>query len=471
MLINVNCKKTTMKRNSILLIILSFFVLGTGCKKYVDIKTQGNLVPGETLNYRYLLNDNNTFAFSVRGIDIPSDDIYIADSAQMADIQNSSTLQYYQRTYTWQPSIYILSGESDPDWDRLYKTIYNANVIITEVGKSTGGTDSAKNEISAEAKVHRAEAYLMLVNMYAKPYSNTASADLGVPLLTAPTVTEALTRAPLAKVFEQILEDLQSSTKYLPTKNQFNTLPSKAAAYALLARTNLYMANYQQAGAWADSALAIQSTLNDLAALTASSYPRTLADPELIFSKSAAQSNAYGQTAFRLSDSLLSLLGTADLRYSLFTAPGNTVNTNYTGRFFSKERIGNFETRNYGPTVPEMMLIKAETLARNGNVSDAMTLVNNLRKKRFTAAGYTPVTATTQQEALVQVIKERQREFFCRGLRWFDMRRLKSDPMFAQTLTRRFLNNTYTLAPNSDRYVFPIADYYRTFNPGIQANP
>jgi hypothetical protein len=177
-------------------------------------------------------------------------------------------------------------------------------------------------------------------------------------------------------------------------------------------------------------------------------------------------------TALRLSDSLLNLLGTNDLRYNLFTLPASAFSTSlYTGRFFSKERVGSFETRNQGPSVPEMMLIKAEALARKGDISGALTKANTLRQNRFTTATYTPLSASTADEALVQIIKERQREFFCRGLRWFDMRRLKNDPLFTQTVTRKFRGTTYTLEPNSNRYVFPISDYYRQFNPGITANP
>ncbi|HEX6431288.1 MAG TPA: RagB/SusD family nutrient uptake outer membrane protein, partial [Niastella sp.] len=134
-------------------------------------------------------------------------------------------------------------------------------------------------------------------------------------------------------------------------------------------------------------------------------------------------------------------------------------------------RIGTFDTRNLGPSVPEMILIKAEALARKGEINGALTKINTLRQSRFTTANYTPVTATTANEALVKVIKERQREFFCRGQRWFDMRRLKNDPLFTYTITRKFRGTTYTLEPNSNRYVFPISDYYRQFNPGITANP
>lgn len=466
-------KTITMKQAISLIIPVLLLSAITGCRKYVEIKTQGNLVPGETINYRYLLNDQNTFEGSVRLMDIAADDVNITDSAQMAQLKANSSYLYFVNTYTFQPAIYTNTGETDLDWDRLYKVIYNANVIITEVLASTGGTDSAKNEIMAEAKVHRAYAYLTLVNMYAKPYNaSTASSDPGVPLITAPTVTEELTRAPVADVYKLIINDLTAVYHYLPAQNAFNVLPSKAAAFALLARANLYMGNHAQAGAWADSALKIQSALNDLAALTTTSYPKRLLDPEIILSKTAYQSYSYMPLAFRLSDSLLNLLGPGDLRYSFFTTPASTFSsTLYTGRFFNKERIGNFETRNIGPSVPEMMLIKAEALARAGDITTALEQVNNLRQKRFTAAAYVPVTAGTPNEALVQVIKERQRELFCRGLRWFDMRRLKDEVLFTQTITRKFAGQTFTLEPNSNRYVFPIADYYRTFNPGITPNP
>jgi len=455
-------------------IISIIFLLSavTGCKKYVDIKTQGSLIPKETINYRYLLNAPD-FEGTARMMDLAADDVNIVDSAQMAQLTASNYYQYFVNAYTWQPAIYTISGETDVEWDMLYKIIYNMNVIIAETPASTGGTDSMKNEIMAEAKVFRADAYLTLVNMYAKPYNaTTATTDEGVPLITTPTIDAKLTRAPVADVYKLIINDLTAVYSKLPKMNAFNTLPSRAAAFAILARANLYMGDHTQAGSWADSALAIQNTLNNLSTLTTYTYPGRLKNPEIILSKVPYTSFSYPPAALRLSDSVLNLLGTTDLRYSFFTAPASYFSsTLYTGRFSNRENIGNYETRNIGPSVPEMMLIKAEALARKGDVNGALTQINNLRKNRFTTADYTPVTAATASDALVQVIKERQREFFCKGLRWFDMRRLKNDPLFSYTVTRTFRGATFTLDPNSNRYVFPISDYYRQFNPGITANP
>lgn len=456
--------------------IITFILLlsaVTGCKKYVDIKTQGSLIPQETINFRYLLNYNSTYEGTVQMPDLVADDINITDSAQMAQLLSSSSYIPFVNAYTWQPAVYTVLGQTDPEWDRMYNIIYNCNVIIEETPASTGGSDSMKTELMAEAKVHRADAYLTLLNMYAKPYNAaTAATDEGVPLILAPTVDAKLSRAPVATVYKQIIDDLTEVYPYLPKVNTFNTLASRTAAFAILARANLYMANYEEAGRWADSALTIQSTLNNLATLTTSTYPSRLKDPEIILSKISYTSNGYMPTALRLSDSLLNLLGTNDLRYTLFTTPASThSSTLYTGRYFFKERIGTFDNRNLGPSVPEMMLIKAEALARKGDISGALAKANALRQNRFTAGNYTPLTASTADEALVQVIKERQREFFCRGLRWFDMRRLKNDPKFTKTITRTFRGVTYTLEPNSNRYILPISDYYRQFNPGITANP
>jgi hypothetical protein len=443
------------------------------CTKYVDIKTQGSLIPQETVNYRYLLNNNNIFEQSVMLPDITSDDINIADSAQAASLAASSSYAYYINAYTWQSPIYPNPTDNDFDWNRLYTLIYNCNVIIDEVPGSTNSTDSVKNELIAEALVHRSDAYLTLVNMYAKPYdAGTAGSDFGVPLLLKPLVAGDIARASVAAVYGQIINDLTTAYPLLPRYSNFNFMPSKAAAFALLARANLYMANYPQAGTWADSAMNIQKTLNNLSTLTAATYPKRIVDPEIIFSKQAYQGFGYMPTAIRLSDTLLNVLGTSDLRYTLFTTPASTYSsTLYTGRYFYKERIGNAETRNIGPSVPEMMLIKAEALARSNNVTDALTMVNALRQKRFTTAAYTAVTATTAADALLQVIKERQREFFCRGLRWFDMRRLKNDAAFSRTVTHTFKGTAYTLAPAGNRYVFPIAEYYRSFHPNIVQNP
>jgi len=447
-----------------------------GCKKYVDIKTQGNLVPNQAVNYRYLLNNTASFETNPNLADFASDDLNIVDASQVSGL-TSLNYQYYVNAYTWQPVIYPVgnpSYEQDRNWNLLYQTILYCNTIINEL-PSSAGTESEKRSMISEAKVHRADAYLSLVNIYAKPYNvATATTDLGLPLLTTQTVTQKLNRASVKAIYDQIVGDLTSAIPDLPATQAYNTLPSKVSAYGELARCYLYMNDYNNAARYADLALSIRNTLNDLGTLTsvsATTYPRRILDPEILLSKTTLDGAfATPPVAFRLGDEILSLLGTKDQRYALFTVPAATISSTYTGRYFYRERaIG--ETRNVGPSVPEMMLIKAEAFARAGDASNAMLWVNNLRAKRFKPADFIALTAVSAEDALAKVIDERHREFFCRMLRWWDMRRLKNEPQFQRSYTKTFGANTFTLSPSSDRYVFPIAEYLTNLNPELEKNP
>jgi len=447
----------------------------SGCEKYVDIKTQGNLVPSQTINYRYLLNNTNGFEANPNLSDFASNDINITDASQLSTL-TSLNYNYFLNSYTWQNVIFPLgtTAEQDLSWNAAYAVVLHCNTIINELPTSDG-TEAEKAALTAESLVHRADAYLALVNNYAKPYNaNTAATDLGVPLLLEQTVSQKLNRATVKAIYDQIIADLLRAIPALPVTQAYNTLPSLASAYGELARCYLYMNDYVNASRYADLALEQRSTINDLSALTlvnSTNYPRRITDPEILLSKVPYGGGvSYTPTALKLSDEFLALLGTQDQRYTLFTVPASTISTLYTGRYSYKERaIG--ETRNEGPSVPEMTLIRAEAFARAGDYNNAMLWVNRLRIKRFKTADYVPLTATSANDALVKVIDERRREFFGIALRWWDMRRLKNEALFTRTYTRVANGVTYTLAPNSDRYTFPIAGYLRQLNPELEANP
>ncbi len=470
-----------MKLASHIRTVLSGAFLLAGCSKYTDIKTQGQLVPGQLLNYRYMLNNTPAYEVSVGIADYASDDVQYTDSSsQVQSMLGNDYYSYSINSYRWLPDIYLLTSlyYQDYNWNNMYNAVTNANIIIGEVPAASDGTQADKDALVAEALVHRADAYLCLVNTYAKPYNAaTAATDLGVPLVLTQTTSQPLNRASIQAVYNQVLTDLETALRSLPATQLYNTLPSKPSAFGELARCYLYMNQYDSAALYADSALAYRSTLNDLSTITSLSgatYPLRKSDPEVLLSKIPYYGiSAYSPYAMRLSDTLLNLLGTKDQRYNLFTVPAATISSLYTtagGRFFYKDRaIG--EARNLGPSVPEMMLIKAEAYARKGDVANAMTWVNKVRVKRFKAADYTALTATGTADALLKVVQEREREFFCRMLRWWDMRRLKSEAAFQATITRKINGVTYTLTPTSDRYVFRISAYDRSLSPEIEQNP
>ena len=120
------------------------------------------------------------------------------------------------------------------------------------------------------------------------------------------------------------------------------------------------------------------------------------------------------------------------------------------------------------PTVAEMYLTKAEALARQGSWSEAMNVIQTLRASRFVEGSDYSLSATSQSEALTEILKERRRELpFL--MRWYDIRRFayNETPNDDVELRRTFYTiengevdfNTvkeYVLPVKSRRYAQPI---------------
>ncbi|WDF57341.1 RagB/SusD family nutrient uptake outer membrane protein [Mucilaginibacter sp. KACC 22063] len=444
--------------------ILVLAATATSCRKYVEIAQPGIRTLKYTTDYRYLLDNSQTFEGSYSTPILSGDDTEYTDPKQQNVIQTS-----WANAYTWS-DYYVPETAGDVDWEKLYNIIYNCNAVTDGVMKSEGGSDAMKRELYAEALVHRANCYLTLVTLYSKQYNAaTAATDLGVPLLLTPDLFANLKRATVATVYSQILDDLKRSVAALPALPTYNIRPSKAASYALLAKTYLNLRDFKTAGLYADSTLQLQNTLLDLKAYSdePGTIPKRLVDPEVILSKIV---NGY-YAGIPISAYALNLLGTNDLRYTMFTRDGSAFFPSFKGRANWRYMLNGESAIQTGPSVPEVMLTKAECLARQGDAAGAMAVVNALRKKRFLDANYTDLTAADANAALKIVVDEREREFTGRGFRWFDQRRLNLDASFAVTKTRVFKGVTYTLAPTSNRYVYPIGQKYILMNPEIQQNP
>jgi hypothetical protein len=451
-----------------LLYTLSALVVftATACRKYVEISPVNVRELKYTKDYQGLLY--NSFLLTEKTYQYPlyaSDDIWAADGSVWQNLLNLNA----GYAYSWQPKLWS-ETQDDPDWASQYTLIYNTNIVVNEVMNSEGGTEADKLKAYSEALVHRAYAYYTLVNIYAKQYDEaTAATDPGVPVVLQTNFSSSLKRLPVAGVYDQIVKDLETALPNLAPTPDVVTNPSKAAVYAILSRVYLNQRDFTKAGLYADSALQLKNTLVDLNAYTAApaTYPSKVNDPETILSKTVNGS----PPTIPFSNDLMNLFDPVnDLRYTLFTKAGADIPaSNFTNRGYYKHRLVN-QGIYVGPKVPEMMLIKAECEARAGNTSTALGILNALRKKRITPAGYTDLTAADKDQALQLVITERRKELMGTGARWFDQRRLQKDNL-VPTVNRVFKGVTYTLAPGSNEYTFAIADKYILLNPEIEQNP
>ena len=95
---------------------LSAIVLS--CDNYVDIQTEGKLVPKETQNYRYLLNNTYELDNTYGAMDVASDDISFQNEAQIVELESSTYYRPYVNIYKWADVVYF-DGERDYDIEAM----------------------------------------------------------------------------------------------------------------------------------------------------------------------------------------------------------------------------------------------------------------------------------------------------------------------------------------------------------------
>lgn len=450
-------------------IVVLVVALLCGCDSFLDVTPKGMLIPEKVQDFDELMGDPVNVSGAYALVDMCSDNVVIPDDY----------LTYYITTdkgkaYTWQKEFYK-AEEDDMTWNGAYEIIYTCNLVMQETPGATGGSDAYKAQVMAEAKINRAYYYWFLHSCYAPAYDpETASVDLSVPLVLEPDLEVKVSRATSDKVVAQILEDLKDVAMDLPVESASEYHIPRMAAYGLAARVNLFFGNYDAALENAEEALKFNSKLLDYDTLYfydesnpyegVANRPLPEYSPELIMYRSAYYSSILSSSL--MSPELLEIFDTEiDLRYKL-----NFTTLKWDGTPSKEPYPTIISDCDYSIGVPEMMLIKAECLARK-NDPGALDVLNMLRKKRIAADKYTDLPRVSGDKLLEVVLEERQRELAFNGVRFFDMKRLAKEGIYTRTLTRQFGETTYTLEPNSNRYMFPIAAKVRLLNNNIVQNP
>ncbi|OJW61168.1 MAG: hypothetical protein BGO55_32285 [Sphingobacteriales bacterium 50-39] len=454
-----------MHTRHLLYMALTLTTLNAACKRstFLDARPDSSIsIPTSIADCQALMdNDNVMNGYGISGYpslgETGSDDYYV---------NNSFYAQYTptdQNAVIWAADIYT-SGEVN-DWDLPYRTVLYSKVVLDALGKlhpTTEADQDSLNNAEGSAYFFRGFAYFQLAQIFTKPYDDGAPDPLGLPLRQTSTIDEKFTRSSVEETYTQIIGDLSASIPLLPGIPRSITRPSKAAAYAMLARVYLSMRKYAIALLYADSCLQIRNTLMDYNdVIPSGALPFTRTNPEVIFG-AAMYSTGPCPINRSITDSLLlKSYQSSDLRKALFFIRG---------RF-----IGVYDENGYafcGLATDEIYLTRSECYARTGNVTAAMNDLDSLMIKRMSTGTFTPYTATDSNDALQQILQERRKELLYRGLRWTDLRRLNMDASTATTLTRTVAGTIYTLSPNSTRYVYYIPPEVITFNkPNMQQNP
>lgn len=387
-------------------------------------------------------------------------------------------------------------------WQSEYRKIFYANMVLANLPK-VSGSEADKERVKNEAHLIRAVSMWNLVQTYALPYTDANADEPGMVLKESTSFEESYVRSTISETYDFIEKDLNEALKLSNemevVNNKFRSWRgSKGAANAYAARYWLHRNDYAKALEYANIALQEHDALMDYnvdmrySSITSNVTVEGESVPVLYPYTHDNQTDLTDMMEwkelyyFRLmyheswwyipSPELLSLYDTEyDLRFKYHMVDNYSFDRGVTNPpyeypgyiFFFKDRIPS------GPTVAEMLLIKAEALARQDQVIAAMDAVNQLREKRMDSSAPADVIyldASNRSEAITVILEERRRELPF-SQRWFDIRRLNNNEDSADdvgTLTRSFYGYnsstvtpetgliTYTLEKGSRRYAAPI---------------
>jgi hypothetical protein len=328
------------------------------------------------------------------------------------------------------------NGTVEAIWNVIYDAISRVNRLIEQVPNLGNVSQAAKDDILGQAYFLRALHYHNLVKLWG-----------GVPLrLTTPaSPAEAgqIARATVDEVYAQILSDIaQARTRVVAVKNP--TVVSRGAVYALRTRIFLYRGDWAGVVANADSAAALGGTtpyalVPDFAALFTSS---TTAEDVLRVTFTPEEEHfmgwwyrakgAFGGRYEIAPSCLLAKAFDADVDCAA-SAPYATYNP--ADRRAQVSVVKNGKTEVFGGKWPtgigaegihvirfaEVILNKAEALARQNLLPQAVAEYNKTRVRAGLAAHVCGVDVLTQQDVLNAVWEERRLELAMEGFRWPDL--------------------------------------------------
>jgi hypothetical protein len=364
-----------------------------------------------------------------------------------------------------------------------YEGINRCNQALDIIPKLDKANADLKSRLIGEAKFLRAFMYFTLV----KCYGGVPIVDhLPNPSSEADRVMQ-LTRKSKEEVYAFIEQDLAEAIAALPVKSAYAApekgRASKGAAYALLAKVNLYQKKWQKVIDNADLV-----TGYDIVIDYASQYKITGEnDLESIFeihstganpakgidgysvSQGARGAGGWGWGFNTPSQSLVDAYELGDVRktatiifagttlYDGRVVPTTVENPRYNYKAYSSAYTdfwhtdANIKYLRYA----EVILMKAEALNELGQTSAAISLVNRIRAR----AGLTATTATTQATLRTAIWKERRVELAFEHDRFFDLVRTgQAAAAFA------FDGKTFTVGKHE---VFPLPQAFITQANGL----
>jgi starch-binding outer membrane protein, SusD/RagB family len=520
-----------MMNRFIIFFALIILLLTSGCKKFLEQKSQDEFKPATVQELIQLMSaEGYPYQDKISILlNIMTDDAYC--NGGQGQLNYVAAVRKGRSAFTWSKDMFqelLQDGLSTTNhvnsWQVLYKKIAGCNVVLDYLDRVSGEITPREN-LRGQALAMRGFYYFQLVNMFAKPFNakgNSPEKSPGVPLKLSMSVTDSLlSRNSVAEVYHQIETDLLQGAALMAAHQQSNGVykMNELAAYALLSRVYLYEENWDKVIEYADKVISKKPGLSHLSSFKASGGYYTYNNPFInsnlnqiydpavsteilwayqingsggpaqgeseFFVKSIVPTiNATYNTPYSVSPELLSLYETkpqsdtgvylADLRSRLYF---NRVAYFVGLTAFYKPYYGYMGGA--GLRVAEVYLNRAEAKIRkamaggnNALITEALLDINFLRISRYDPRKPYVAINITDANLLFSFYKdERRRELSFDGHRWFDLRRYGMPAISHFYEEDPGTGSMVTLSAGDSRYTLQIPRIALELNPALTQNP
>jgi tetratricopeptide (TPR) repeat protein len=438
------------------------------CEDYLSDIPKGSKSPTTLADYEAFLRDEYTnHRVDITGASQLLNDQYVT----VASLANN---RLFAANYMWDENAdrIALKVSDETMYYSSYAGISTFNLIIENALSTTQATEAEQRVVWAEAKVLRAMNYFNLVNFYADTYvASSASTKLSVPLITSANINAPSKQVTIQEMYDFILNDVKEALPYLLKVSQTPLHPNLGAGYAFYSRVYLQMNNYTEALKYADLALAENNKLYDWIgyyntnkaiidvpnSYTATTSPMGFNYVENYNYRHGITNNLSTENSIPVERAQRFETGDARFisRWKIYTVGAETYYRRTLSGFF------NFG----GITTVEVYLIKAECLARAGQISEALNVLNTVRKTRILPASYQDISTTDKTTALNAIFRTKNNELTNTLIPFADARRLNAEGVYKVSYTKTANGTTYTLSSDSHLWTMPFPQG-ATQNPG-----
>ena len=333
---------------------------------------------------------------------------------------------FQQNDYIYLNSLNASSSPTHKYWDESYTNLYQINAFIEGVSASSKIEEATKNAYLGEAYFLRALYYHYLCQLYGDlPYITT----------TDYKTNSRIGKTPYLQVLDLIEKDLKVALDFFENnyRHSDRIYPNKAVVELLLAKNYLLQKRFDLTEAYSQRVLdnplyTLETDLDKVFKKDASSTLWQMSPNEIGAPYTETYEALYfifgGSTVVidvALSPTLLHSFNSNDLRLQHWIKTYTDGTTTYSHAYKYKNTSNNTDEFSIRFRLEEAYFIKAEALAYQEKVSEAVDVLNEIRTKR----GLIPLPNTLNKtDFITELLGEYQREFFTEGAhRFLDLKR------------------------------------------------